>query len=86
MNFHVALPFGAAVDFEAGEVKRAPGWIRAIGMEWFYRFLQEPGRLFRRYFIEDMMIFWLAWKYRNEIIRLEQRRIRYENSNRSDQP
>ncbi|HOO80325.1 MAG TPA: VanZ family protein [Lachnospiraceae bacterium] len=70
MNFHVALPFGAAVDFEAGEVKRAPGWIRAMGMEWFYRFLQEPGRLFRRYFIEDIMIFWLAWKYRNEIIRI----------------
>ena len=70
MNFHVALPFGAAIDFEAGMVKRAPLWMRKIGLEWFFRFLQEPGRLFMRYFVDDMKIFWLAWKYRFEIIRL----------------
>lgn len=70
MNIHVALPFGAAIDFEAGIVKRAPLWMRKIGMEWFFRFLQEPGRLFVRYFIDDMKIFWLAWRYRFEIIRL----------------
>ncbi len=70
MNFHVALPFGAAIDFEAGMVKRAPLWMRRLGLEWLFRFFQEPGRLFRRYFIDDMKIFWLAWKYRYEIIRL----------------
>lgn len=70
MNIHVALPFGAAIDFEAGMVKRAPLWMRKVGLEWFFRFLQEPGRLFKRYFIDDMKIFWLAWKYRFEIIRL----------------
>ncbi|MDE6713358.1 MAG: VanZ family protein [Lachnospiraceae bacterium] len=70
MDFHVALPFGAAIDFEAGMVKRAPLWMRRFGLEWLFRFFQEPGRLFRRYFIDDMKIFWLAWKYRYEIIRL----------------
>ncbi len=67
MEFGVALCFGAAVDFAAGTVKRAPLWIRKIGMEWFYRFLCEPGRLFRRYFVDDMQIFALAWKYRFEL-------------------
>lgn len=71
MNFHVALPFGAAIDFEAGMVKRAPLWMRKLGLEWLFRFFQEPGRLFRRYFIDDMKIFWLAWKYRYEIIRFQ---------------
>lgn len=70
MDFHVALPFGAAIDFEAGMVKRAPLWMRRFGLEWLFRFFQEPGRLFKRYFIDDMKIFWLAWKYRYEIIRL----------------
>lgn len=69
MEFHVALPFGAAIDFEAGMVRRAPLWMRKLGLEWLFRFFQEPGRLFKRYFIDDMKIFWLAWKYRYEIIR-----------------
>jgi exopolysaccharide biosynthesis WecB/TagA/CpsF family protein len=69
MEFGVALPVGAAVDFEAGNVNRAPKWMRSIGLEWFYRFLQEPGRLFKRYFIDDMKIFYLAWKYRNEVVK-----------------
>ena len=70
LNFHVALPFGAAVDFAAENVRRAPKWMRDAGFEWFFRFLQEPGRMFKRYFVDDMKIFYLAWKYRNEIIRL----------------
>ena len=69
LNVHVALPFGAAIDFAAGEVKRAPEWMRKWGLEWFFRFLQEPGRLFKRYFIEDMKIFLLALKYKQDMIR-----------------
>ena len=68
MHFGVALPFGTAIDFAAGEVKRAPLWMQKTGMEWFYRFLQEPGRLFRRYFIEDIQIFRLVLKYRRMLI------------------
>lgn len=60
----VCLCAGAAVDFLAGRVKRAPAWMSRCGLEWFYRFLKEPGRLFKRYFIDDMKIFGLIWKYR----------------------
>ena len=55
---------GATVDFLAGNVKRAPKWMSDHGLEWFYRFLMEPRRLFRRYFVDDMKIFGLFFKYR----------------------
>lgn len=54
---------GATVDFLAGNVKRAPKWISNIGFEWFYRYLQEPKRLFRRYFVDDVKILKLVCKY-----------------------
>ena len=53
------------MDFIAGGVSRAPLWMQNAGLEWFYRFLQEPRRMFKRYFIDDMRIFGLAIKYRN---------------------
>lgn len=68
MNFGVALPFGAAVDFAAGSVRRAPVWMRKAGLEWLYRFMREPGRLFKRYFIDDTRIFVLFWKYRRAML------------------
>jgi N-acetylglucosaminyldiphosphoundecaprenol N-acetyl-beta-D-mannosaminyltransferase len=55
---------GAAIDFEAGRVKRAPRWVINAGFEWFYRMTQEPRRLFRRYLIDDSPFFWLALKQR----------------------
>jgi N-acetylglucosaminyldiphosphoundecaprenol N-acetyl-beta-D-mannosaminyltransferase len=42
---------GAAFDFFTGRVKQAPPWMRDHGLEWLYRLLQEPGRLWRRYLI-----------------------------------
>jgi len=62
----VSICAGATVDFLAGNVKRAPKWMRNYGLEWFYRFLQEPKRLFKRYFIDDIQIVRLAWKYRKQ--------------------
>ena len=64
MEFGLAVACGAAIDFAAGTNLRAPEWMRRSGLEWFYRFLQEPGRLFHRYFVVDTGIFLLAWKYR----------------------
>lgn len=60
----VSICAGATVDFLAGNVKRAPKWMSNHGLEWFYRFLQEPKRLFKRYFIDDIKIIKLIWKYR----------------------
>ena len=64
----VALPIGAAIAFAAEMQKRAPEWMSNMGLEWFYRFLQEPGRLFKRYFIEDIRIFFMALKYRDRTV------------------
>lgn len=60
----VCLCAGASVDFAAGLVKRSPKWMSNCGLEWFYRFLREPARLFRRYFVDDLQIIRLVWKYR----------------------
>lgn len=63
-NAFVSICAGATVDFLAGNVKRAPKWMSEHGLEWFYRFVQEPRRLFKRYFVDDLKIFGLAWKCR----------------------
>jgi N-acetylglucosaminyldiphosphoundecaprenol N-acetyl-beta-D-mannosaminyltransferase len=65
-NADVSICAGATVNFLAGNVKRAPKWMSDHGLEWFYRFLQEPRRLFKRYFIDDIKILGLLWKYRRK--------------------
>lgn len=62
----ISLGIGAAIDFEAGNVKRAPKWMQKSGLEGFYRFAKEPKRMFKRVFIDDFKIFPLAFKYRNK--------------------
>ena len=52
------MALGATIDFEAGNIKRAPKLVQILAMEWFYRFLKEPKRLFRRYFIDDIQFFY----------------------------
>jgi exopolysaccharide biosynthesis WecB/TagA/CpsF family protein len=51
---------GAAVDFVAGTKRRAPRLLQRIGMEWLWRLAQEPGRLGRRYLLEDVRFLPLA--------------------------
>ena len=43
------LAVGAAFDYYAGTLKRPPAWMQRVGLEWLFRLLQEPRRLFRRY-------------------------------------
>ena len=50
----VCLGLGGSFSMYLGLKKRAPSWIQRAGLEWFYRFLQEPRRLFHRYFIRDL--------------------------------
>lgn len=64
------MGLGATIDFEAGTLKRAPKIWQQCGMEWLYRFIKEPTRLFRRYFIDDVKFFFYFVKqllgiYRN---------------------
>jgi N-acetylglucosaminyldiphosphoundecaprenol N-acetyl-beta-D-mannosaminyltransferase len=50
----VFLLIGGSFDMYVGRTRRAPAWLRRVGAEWFFRFLLEPRRLFRRYFVEDL--------------------------------
>jgi N-acetylglucosaminyldiphosphoundecaprenol N-acetyl-beta-D-mannosaminyltransferase len=48
----VALPMGAAFDYEAGAIPTPPRWMGQVGMEWLFRLIAEPRRLSSRYLIE----------------------------------
>lgn len=53
---------GGAVPVTIGMQKRAPGWMRDFGLEWLFRFLQEPSRLFKRYAITNSLFIWVMTK------------------------
>lgn len=57
LNVPISLGLGATLDFVAGNIKRSPKWMSNIGLEWLYRTAQDPKRLIKRYFINDMKIF-----------------------------
>ncbi len=57
-SIDIFMALGATIDFEAGTLKRAPKVWQKYSMEWFYRFLKEPKRLFKRYFIDDIQFFY----------------------------
>jgi N-acetylglucosaminyldiphosphoundecaprenol N-acetyl-beta-D-mannosaminyltransferase len=56
----VMLGVGASFDFYAGNVKESPQWLQNIGLEWLYRLVQEPRRLWYRYLILNPRFMWLA--------------------------
>ena len=60
----ISLGLGASIDFEAGNIKRAPKWMADHGLEWVYRITQDPKRLAKRYLVDDIKILGLAIKYR----------------------
>ena len=62
VNFIMGV--GGSFDVVSGLVKRAPLWMQKIGMEWFYRFAQEPERMWKRYFIGNIKFIWLVIKSR----------------------
>jgi N-acetylglucosaminyldiphosphoundecaprenol N-acetyl-beta-D-mannosaminyltransferase len=62
MKVPFAMGVGGTFDVAVGKVKRAPIWMQNNGLEWFYRFLQEPRRMFKRYFVDDLVFSWLLIK------------------------
>ena len=50
---------GAGFDYYAGNIRRAPLWMQKINMEWFYRLMQDPKRLFVRYLKTNTKFLWL---------------------------
>jgi exopolysaccharide biosynthesis WecB/TagA/CpsF family protein len=60
----IGLCVGASMDFLSGSRKRAPQWMQQARLEWLFRLLDEPQKLWRRYLVEGPKIFriWLAWR------------------------
>src|SRR5437667_2962027 len=56
----VMMAGGAAFDFHSGPVKQAPRWMQRAGLEWIFRLVMEPRRLWRRYFKHNPRFLWLA--------------------------
>jgi N-acetylglucosaminyldiphosphoundecaprenol N-acetyl-beta-D-mannosaminyltransferase len=56
----ILVGVGAAFDFHIGRVKQAPPWMRERGLEWLFRLIQEPRRLWKRYLIHGSRFGWNA--------------------------
>jgi N-acetylglucosaminyldiphosphoundecaprenol N-acetyl-beta-D-mannosaminyltransferase len=57
----VMFGVGAAFDMNSGRLKRAPNWMQENGLEWLFRLLTEPRRLWRRYIINGSKFIWAVW-------------------------
>ena len=66
MNVSVCHGVGGSFDVMAGATKRAPVWMQRHGMEWFYRLIQEPRKMWKRYFVTNTIFMKIALE---EIIR-----------------
>ena len=64
LGARVAIGVGGLFDFYSGRVARAPQWMRELGLEWVWRLLQEPGRMWRRYVIGNPLFLYRVWRWR----------------------
>ena len=62
VNFTMGV--GGTFDVVAGITKRAPVWMQNAGLEWFYRFIQEPRRMWKRYLVGNSSFIWLVLKHK----------------------
>lgn len=62
LNVGVAIGVGGLFDFYSNKIKRAPFWVRQLGMEWIYRLKQEPKRMWKRYIIGNPLFLLRAWQ------------------------
>ncbi len=61
-NINLIMGVGGSFDVIAGTIRRAPKYIQDLGLEWFYRFIQEPKRMWRRYLIGNFKFVILIFK------------------------
>ncbi len=64
LDVSLSISIGATIDFEAGNVKRAPKWMSEVGMEWLFRITQDPKRLVKRYWNDAISIIPIMKKYK----------------------
>jgi N-acetylglucosaminyldiphosphoundecaprenol N-acetyl-beta-D-mannosaminyltransferase len=58
----VLIGVGGLFDFYSGNMPRAPMWMREIGLEWVWRLLREPARMWRRYLIGNPLFLYRVWR------------------------
>ena len=56
----VMIGVGAGFDYHASNIKRAPMWMQKLSLEWLYRLMQDPKRLFKRYLVTNTRYLWLT--------------------------
>lgn len=66
LDVPVAMGVGGLFDFYSGRIPRAPKWMRSLGLEWVYRLMQEPGRMWRRYLIGNPLFIWRVWNWQRK--------------------
>jgi N-acetylglucosaminyldiphosphoundecaprenol N-acetyl-beta-D-mannosaminyltransferase len=66
----VSLGVGGLFDYYSGRIPRAPVWMREIGMEWSWRLIQEPGRMWKRYIIGNPLFLYRVWLQRQQDLKL----------------
>lgn len=64
----VMIGVGAGFSYHAGLIKRAPEWMQKMSLEWFYRLMQDPVRLFKRYFTTNLKFLLLEAKDKGEAL------------------
>ncbi len=71
MNVPFVMGVGGSFDVVAGVTNRAPLWMQNHGLEWFYRFVQEPKRMFKRYIFGNFKFVKLTYKYKKYKVKRE---------------
>jgi N-acetylglucosaminyldiphosphoundecaprenol N-acetyl-beta-D-mannosaminyltransferase len=73
LNAPLLIAVGAAFDMLAGTRKQAPRWMQRSGLEWLFRLIQEPRRLFKRYLVYNPLFIWHLWRENQSLARETQR-------------
>jgi len=64
LRVSVFIPCGGLFSYYSGQTKRAPRWVQFLGLEWCFRLLQEPQRLWKRYLVSNSLYIWYVLKER----------------------
>lgn len=72
LNARVLIGVGAAFDYNTGKLQRAPRWVQQSGMEWLYRLILEPRRLWRRYLRNNPMFLYYLFLEKTGLRRFDQ--------------
>lgn len=62
LGVRFSMGVGGSIDILAGKRRRAPGWVQRLGLEWLWRFAQDPRRMWRRYTVGNLRFVWLVMR------------------------